>query len=358
MKIQSINSRVILNSQGSKAVECTVVLDSGESGTFAPPAGTSTGKYEAHAVGAEIANEQIKAVSTKLIAISNPDQKLLDEVLTRKEDLGANSSLAISIAYAIAADTLNTEKRLNLKDVQGSTFDMPKMMVLFFEGGVHASGKIGIQEFMAIYSDIFKAAEDFKKIETDLVDKGHFINAGMEGAMVSDKLTEKKAFEILNGKDIALDIGGEYLKDSETDILTLPQKYSIVSIEDPYSEDDVESWKKIYKKWGNKIMIVGDDLTVTNKNRIKKFANNAINAVIIKPNQQRVLQDAFDALDVCKQEGLKTIISHRSGETNQTFVSDLAITANADFVKFGAPIRGERVAKYNRILELARRHNV
>lgn len=343
MTIEKIETRLILNSQGQKAVECTVLLDNGAVGTFAPPAGTSVGKYEAKTIDAEVAQEQIKQITTSLKNINNIDQHILDEFLNSKSELGANTTLAISIAFAIAADTLG---------VKSDAFHTPKLMVLFFEGGVHASSNVGIQEFMLIYDDIFRAAEDFNKVKKQLIQKGHFVNTGMEGAMVSEKIGDKDALALLEGKDIALDVGGHYLEKSRVNMMSLAEQYSIASIEDPYPEDDVESWKKLYQRWSNEILIVGDDLTVTDKERIKQFANNAINAVIIKPNQQRTLTDTLEAVKVAKAEGLKIVVSHRSGETNQTFVSDLAIAIGADYVKFGAPVRGERVVKYNRLLKL------
>lgn len=343
MKIEKINARLILNSQGNKAIECFVLLDNGKTGVFAPPAGTSVGKYEARTVKPEIALEQIKKLTPEIIKMNDLTQESLDEFLVRDEQSGANSTLALSIAYAVAADTL--KKRF---PCQGK----PQMMVLFFEGGVHASNKVSFQEFLCIYDDIFAAAADFKKMKTKLEESGHFINFGMEGALVSENLSDEIIFDLMDGQKIGLDIGGNYLEGSKIEMMALPEKYKIVSIEDHFPEDEVEKWREFYKKWGNQLIIVGDDLTVTNKKRIQEFANNAINAVIIKPNQQRTLTDTLEAVATAKKENLKTIVSHRSGETNQSFVSDLAVAIAADFVKFGAPVRGERVEKYNKLLAL------
>lgn len=347
MKIVDLIPRLILNSQGRKAVECTVRLNNGSIGAFAPPEGTSVGKYEAKATTAEVALEQIKQITPELLKISDLDQERLDDFLNKQHEIGANAALAISLSFAIAADTLGVNK-----SIKSSTFYKPKLMVLFFEGGVHSSSQIGIQEFMLVYEDIIKAAADYNNLRRRLIQDGHFINSGMEGAMVSEKITDEEALELLAGSKIALDVGGQYLQGTKIDLMTLPEKYSIVSIEDPYPEDNIKNWRKLFQRWGQKILIVGDDLTVTDKNRIKTFANNAINAVIIKPNQQRTLTDTLAAVKIAKKAGLKIIVSHRSGETNQTFIADLAVAIEADYVKFGAPIRGERVVKYNRLLDL------
>lgn len=350
MRIESISARIILNSLGDKALECKVTLDDRRVGIFAPPAGTSTGKYEAHVVPVDQALEQIKEMISDLLSLQPIDQTSLDEYLLSRKGLGANTTIAISVAHALAADILG----LNSNIMKRKAFHMPQMMVLFFEGGMHAAGSISIQEFMVIYKDILQAAADFKQMKQHLTATGHLVNSGMEGAMVSDKLTEQQVFALLNGKEIALDVGGHYLENSETDIMSIPEQYSVVSVEDPYPEDDVSSWKRFYRQWGKQILVVGDDLTVTNSERIKQFAHNAINAVIIKLNQQKTLTDTLTAIKVAKENDLKTIISHRSGETNQTFIADLAIATKADFVKFGAPNRGERVLKYNRLLEFAK----
>lgn len=355
MQIKNVTPRLILNSQGKKAVECTIALDNGNIGTFAPPAGTSVGKYEAKTVNAETAAEQIKKISPELTKFSKVDQHVVDEFTKNKasdERIGANTTLAISIAYAIAADSLDIKSQAFNKSLKPG-FKKPQLMVLFFEGGVHASSNVKVQEYMCVYDDIFKAAEDYHAIKTKLEKDGHFVNCGMEGGMVSEKLTDEKILEILHDKPLALDIGGHYLEDNKAFFkgLALEKSANIVSVEDPYPEDEGRKWQEFYNKWHEKMLIVGDDLTVTNKERIKKFANNAINAVIIKPNQQYALTDTLEAIKTAKDEGLKTIVSHRSGETNQTFVADLAIATQANYVKFGAPVRGERVVKYNRIYE-------
>lgn len=355
MKIEKFFARTILNSQGHKAVECSVTLDNGAKGRFAPPAGTSVGKYEAKTVDAEVAVEQIDKIASEIVKLSTINQATLDEFLNSHTELGANTTLAISIAFAIAADTLGLNQ-----SIKGPSFYKPQLMVLFFEGGVHSASKVGIQEFMVVYEDIFRAAEDFNKLRHLLIQEGHFVNSGMEGGMVSEKLNDTQIFRLMKEKQLALDIGGAYFSADITpgDLLrktpgvTRSGSPGVYSIEDPFSEDDEDSWRKFYNRWHEKILIVGDDLTVTNKERIKEFANNAINAVIIKPNQQRTLTDTLEAVQTARNEGLKIIVSHRSGETNQTFVSDLAVAIEADYVKFGAPVRGERVAKYNRLLEL------
>jgi enolase len=351
MRINNISSRVILNSQGRKTVECTLTLDNGKGGTFAPPAGTSVGKYEAKTVSAEVSLDQIEKIAPEVKKLGNSDQNTLDEFLNKHNKLGANTTLSISIAFAIAANSLYIKSQAFNKSLKPG-FKKPKLMVLFFEGGVHASNKVSFQEFMGVYEDIFKAAKDYHQMKTLLEKEGHFINCGMEGALVSEKLTDEIIFMLMKGKKVALDLGGSYRKQSQIDVIEIPEKYNIVSIEDHYPEDDTDKWRKFYNRWHDKVLIVGDDLTVTNKDRIKKFANNAINAVIIKPNQQRTLTDTLEAVKAARDKGLKIIVSHRSGETNQTFVSDLAVAIGADYVKFGAPVRGERVVKYNKLLKL------
>lgn len=342
------------------------------------------------------------------------DQKMIDlDGTQNKKNLGANATLSVSLAAAKAAANylkLPLYKYLHeLYSLDGhwqeglgvdeGKFQMPKIMSVVIEAGKHSASNIEVQEFMIVpeaekYSDALEETADiYHELAEVLSGEKKSINVGLEGAYGPEVSSNHEAIEYIlqaiekttrlcsksfDGQEkknvgIALDVaasefyqdndGGHYALRSENIGLTTSQmigllsewvdKYPIISIEDGLAQDDFNGWKDLTTKLGGKTLIVGDDLTVTNAKRLKECIEKKIaNALIIKPNQIGTLSETFKTIHLAKENGYKTIISHRSGETNETFIADLSVAVSSDFIKTGAPSRGERLAKYNRLLEI------
>lgn len=404
VKIQKIYGCEILDSRGNPTVSATVQLSDGTTGTAAAPSGASTGKFEA--VELRDGDERRYGGKGVLGAVRNIDEIIspalekvhsltvreIDGVLKKldgtpnKAHLGANATLAVSLACARA---IAAHYRMPLYRYLGgaAAHQMPVPMMNILNGGAHAGNNIDIQEFMImpLAAENFReglrwCAEIYHTLGAELKKKGLSTAVGDEGGFAPDLSSDEDAIEeILNavekagysgGVKLALDAAGsewasngryrlpkrgvEY--DAEGLISYwegLVQKYPIFSIEDPLGEEDFESWAEMTARLGSKIQLVGDDLFVTNPERLQQgIDEGAANAILIKPNQIGTLTETLDAVDLAKRSGYKTIISHRSGETEDTFIADLAVAVNAGQIKTGAPCRTERVAKYNRLLRI------
>jgi len=404
VKIQKVFGCEILDSRGNPTVSATVQLSDGTMGTAAAPSGASTGKFEA--VELRDGDERryggkgvLKAVKNVNEIISPALEKVhsltvreIDGVLQKldgtpnKAHLGANATLAVSLACARA---IAAHYRMPLYRYLGgaAAHQMPVPMMNILNGGAHAGNNIDIQEFMImpLAAENFReglrwCAEIYHTLGAELKKKGLSTAVGDEGGFAPDLSSDEDAIEeILNAVEkagysgkvkLALDAAGsewatdghyrlpkrgvEY--DAEDSIAyweSLINKYPIFSIEDPLGEEDFESWAEMTARLGSKVQLVGDDLFVTNMERLQQgIDEGAANAILIKPNQIGTLTETLDAIDLAKRSGYKTIISHRSGETEDTFIADLAVAVNAGQIKTGAPCRTERVAKYNRLLRI------
>lgn len=408
-KIKQITAIEVLDSRGNPTVKATVTLDNNVSGSAAVPSGASTGKYEAlelrdhdtryGGLGVLNACENInKKIAKKLAGLDALDQKKIDSALIEldgtenKSNLGANAMLAVSLASTrAAAKSENTPLYKYLAKIY--KFKNPKKIpTVFFNiinGGAHADSGLSVQEFQIIpekfksFSEKLCAASEIShKLKTLLANAGYPIGVGDEGGFAPHLDSHSDAFEYIiraieeagyRGKvSLGIDAAASSFFDENEGSYTLKpentgleadrlislyqewaRKYNIISLEDGLAEDDFENWKKLNEKMGKNILNIGDDLLVTNTDRLKKALSfSAVNAAIVKPNQIGTLSETIEFIKLCQKNKVKIIVSHRSGETEDTFIADLAVAAGAEFVKFGAPCRGERTAKYNRLLEI------
>ncbi len=404
VKIQKIYGCEILDSRGNPTVSATVQLSDGTMGTAAAPSGASTGKFEAvelrdgdeRRYGGKGVLKAVKnineIISPALEKVHSLTMREIDGILQRldgtpnKARLGANATLAVSLACARA---IAAHYRMPLFRYLGgaAAHQMPVPMMNILNGGAHAGNNIDIQEFMImpLAAKSFReglqwCAEIYHTLGAQLKQKGLSTAVGDEGGFAPDLSSDEDAIEeILNAVEkagysgrvkLALDAAGsewatddhyrlpkrgvEYDSEQLIDYWEgLVNRYPIFSIEDPLGEEDFESWSEMTDRLGNRVQLVGDDLFVTNLERLQQgIDEGAANAILIKPNQIGTLTETLDAIDLAKRSGYKTIISHRSGETEDTFIADLAVAVNAGQIKTGAPCRTERVAKYNRLLRI------
>ena len=405
-QITKCTAREILDSRGYPTVEATVFLSDGTVGVASVPSGASTGIYEAYEK--RDGNEKryngkgvtdaicgiCKSISPLISGLNASEQYELDKLLIaldgteNKSKLGANATLAVSLATARAA--ANWYKLPLFRYLGGANaFRLPIPMMTILNGGAHASNNVEIQEFMIVpvgsktFSESLRTgSEIYHALGKILKKKGLATTVGDEGGYAPILESDEQAIELIceaikaAGYDtdcvkIALDAAasewctkeGEYTmpktnrphtKDSLIDYWKhLVDKYPIISIEDPLDQRDFEGWSKITSLLGNKIMLVGDDLFVTNKKRlVEGIKEKAANAILITPNQIGTLSETLSVIHTAQSASYSFIISHRSGETEDTTISDIAVALNAAFVKFGAPCRSERVAKYNRLLRI------
>ena len=379
-------------------------MENGISASSISPSGASTGAFEAHELrdkdlkkflGKSVnkAVENInKKICTQLKNLSANNQEQIDKVLLEldgsenKTNLGANATLAVSLAYAKCSAI---ENQISLFKNLGKSYSLPIPLMNIINGGVHADNDLNIQEFMIrpdsaknfmdAIEKCFLVIQNLKKL---LKSKKMLTNVGDEGGFAPSINTNEEALELIvqaieksdlkPGNDIVicLDVAanelindkGEYSIQSKTftsvvDVLNyyqkLTSKYPIKSIEDPFAEDDWESWKKMTNILGKKIQIVGDDLFVTNTKRLKKgILEKSANSILVKPNQIGTLTETLEVIEMAKKANFNTIISHRSGDTEDTFIADLAVATMSSQIKTGSLARSERVAKYNRLLRV------
>ncbi len=404
--ISSIRAREILDSRGNPTVEVTAQLSDGTTGQAAVPSGASTGSHEAlelrdgdrsrfNGLGVlkAVANVNQK-IAAAIVGMPATDQAAIDHRLIEldgtpdKSRLGANAILGASLAVAHAAANLqDTPLFTYLGGTEVSTLPVPMMNIL--NGGKHASGSTDFQEFMVVpagastfHHALQMGTEVFHSLRRVLKDKGLDTNVGDEGGFAPSLPSNKEAIEAVlsaiekagyrPGRDcyIALDIAaselykeGQYVLSREGVSLSPGEmvdyyvrwvsSYPIISIEDGMAEDDWDGWQLLTEKVGNEILIVGDDLYVTNVNRLSKGIKLAAsNSILIKLNQIGTLTETITAVQMAHQAGWAAIISHRSGETEDTTIADLTVGLNTGLIKAGAPCRSERTAKYNRLLRI------
>ena len=404
--------REILDSRGNPTIEAEVLAGENIVGRAAVPSGASTGKYEAVELrdqeeryggkGVERAVENVNSCLAKAVIGMNVfDQKEIDRALCKadgtenKSNLGANAILGVSMAAArAAAKGLNIPLYRYLGGVQAKKMPVPMMNIL--NGGVHADNPLDIQEFMIVpvretsFRERLRiCAEIYHMLRAVLKGKGLQTGVGDEGGFAPELADTKEALRTIRdaaeragyrmGRDImiALDVAaselyieekGGYIfagegKKGEPVVRTteemisyyeeLVEEFPIFSIEDPLDEEDWDGWKKLTKKIGNRVQLVGDDLFVTNAQRLRKGIElGAANAILIKVNQIGTLSETFETIKTAQEAGYNVIVSHRSGETEDTIIADIAVAFNTGQIKTGAPCRSERVAKYNRLLRI------
>ena len=401
--IKEVAAREILDSRGNPTVEVEVKLDNGFIGRAAVPSGASTGAFEAVELrdggkrylgkGVEIAVKNInEKISKVVIGLKAEEQRVLDEKMIsldgtkNKSVLGANAILGVSLATARAA-SLSANQSL-FKFLGGNEAKiLPVPMMNILNGGSHADTNVDIQEFMVapIGADTFKeslrwGAEIYHSLKSVLKKKGLVTSIGDEGGFAPNLASNRAALDLIleaveiagfkAGSDIALamDVAAtEFHEDGSYNFegkkLTSDQMisyyselvtaYPLVSIEDPLDEDDWAGWAKLTSELGQKVQIVGDDLFVTNPERLQRgIDSNTANALLVKVNQIGSLTETIDAVSLAHKNGYRSMMSHRSGETEDTTIADLAVALNCGQIKTGAPARSERVAKYNQLLRI------
>jgi len=347
MRIKTIIANKILNSAGNWTVECHLELEDGRKAAASVPCGISRGKSEIAGVPA---NQALKQITTEIFPLLKDNDRLTQisvDQLIGGRGWGSNATLAVSVAFARASGLFASPGDQRL----------PKMMVLVFEGKKHGNKQLTIQEFMIIVDEIEAGVDFYQSAKEYLAANNLITTVGSEGGFSPPGITDEKILTImkeLGGTSIALDAAATDNNPPAEQLLSFIKTYPITSIEDPVPENEPEKWREFFsqaRKLNPTLMVVGDDLTVTNSAKILQGAKEGLfNSVIIKPNQQGTISAAIESIKVAKEQGIKTIVSHRGQETNDSWIVDLAIKEKVDFVKFGAPCRGERVAKYNRLL--------
>jgi len=411
-KILNISAREILDSRGNPTIETKIILDNGMTAKASVPSGASTGEHEAIELrdndkkryggkGVLKAVENVnKIIATNLKDVDIHKQQVIDDLMVKldgtanKSKLGANSILSVSLACArTAALCRNLELYEYLADCYGfdKNFALPTPAFNIFNGGKHADTNLDFQEFMIIpvkeirFSEkVRMGAEIFHELGIVLKSGGYDTDVGNEGGYAPDINSSIQAIEfimaaIVNagyspGNDIGLgiDVGSSELFNKETNkyIFKLDKanftsdtlvglyydwfrKYPIISIEDGLAEDDWSGWRELTKELGDEMLLIGDDLFVTNINRLREgLKEKAGNAILIKPNQVGTLSETIECVKLAQKHNYKIMVSHRSGETTDDFISDLAVAIKADYIKAGSLCRGERLAKYNRLMEI------
>ena len=411
LAIKGVNAIEVFDSRGNPTVEVEIITEGGFSGIALVPSGASTGSFEAVELRdgderlngkgvTEAVNNVNKKIAKELEDMNVYDQSKIDETLIKldgsenKSKLGANAILGVSIATAkAAANSLGMSLYNYLGGVNAKKIPTPMMNIL--NGGKHSDNNISIQEFMImpIGGKTFRqkmemGVEVYHKLKKVLKEKGYSTAVGDEGGFAPNLKGEEEAIELIleaiqkcgyiPGEDvvIALDVASTEMWEEATKIgkegyyfwkedifktrqemieyiIELTRRYPIVSVEDGLAEEDWEGWKVLTQKIGREVKLVGDDLFVTNQKRLKKgIKQNVANSILIKPNQIGTLTETLETIELAKNNGYKTIISHRSGETEDTTIADIAVATNSEYIKAGAPCRTDRVAKYNRLLNI------
>ena len=409
-KIKNIHARQIIDSRGNPTVEATVTTTSGTISSASVPSGASTGKHEAVELrdndknlylGRSVFNavNKIKTIlNNELVGLSVFDQKLIDQKMidldatNNKSNLGANSILAVSLAVAKAASQDSGKYLFNYLANDDNAIELPIPMMNILNGGSHADNSIDFQEFMImpIGADSFSKAlqmgvEVFHNLKNELLINGYSTNVGDEGGFAPNLNSNEEAIEIVlksiesagyrPGHDIYIAIdaaasefynleekkyhfhksSGEKLTSSELVSYwkNWTKKYPILSIEDGLDEDDWEGWIELTSELGSNLQLVGDDLFVTNCTRLQKGINNDVaNSILIKYNQIGTLMETIQAINLAKKHSYLTVMSHRSGETEDVSISDLSVAFNTGQIKTGSISRTDRVAKYNQLLRI------
>lgn len=404
--LTDVYAREILDSRGNPTVEVEVYLEDGTIGTAAVPSGASTGMFEAVELrdgdkgrylgkGVEQAVANVNdVIGPEIIGFDASEQVAIDNLMIEldgtpnKAKLGANAILGVSMAVAKAAAA---SYDLPLFQYLGGTNakELPVPMMNILNGGAHADNNVDIQEFMImpVGADSFKeglraCAEVYHTLKNVLKEKGLATGVGDEGGFAPNLGSNEEALQVIceaikaagyePGSDFKLAIdaaSSEFYKDGKYNLAgegkvktaaemvefyaDLVEKYPIISIEDGLAEEDWEGWKLLTDRIGKKVQLVGDDLFVTNTERLAKgIAADTANAILIKVNQIGTLTETFDAIEMAKRAGYTCVISHRSGETEDATIADIAVAVNAGQIKTGAPARSERVAKYNQLLRI------
>ena len=412
LEIESVRALEVLDSRGNPTVQVEVVTEGGFSGVAMVPSGASTGSFEAVELrdgdkerylgkGVLKAVENVNEVISKEIEGMNVyEQAKIDATMIKldgtenKGKLGANAMLGVSLAVAkAAAASLGMSLYNYIGGVNAKELPVPMMNIM--NGGKHADSSLSVQEFMIMpvgaktFSECMRmGVEVYHNLKKVLKSKGYSTGVGDEGGFAPNLGSEEEAVELIieaikqagykPGEDVCLPLDvaatemfdeakkigkdGYYFwktdefktKDQMIDfIVELAEKYPIISIEDGLAEEDWESWKKLTERIGNKVQLVGDDLFVTNMKRLQKgIDNNTANSILIKLNQIGTLTETLDAIELAKRNGYTAVVSHRSGETEDTTLADVAVATNAGQIKTGAPCRTDRVAKYNRLLNI------
>jgi len=402
-KIIKVHARQVFDSRGNPTIEAEVILDNNIKSSSIVPSGASTGAFEAHELRDNDKNyflgksvlkavENVNSIISKnIISLDPNDQKKIDDTLLKldgsenKKNLGANSLLAVSLAVRKAAVILNNENYFDYK----KNISLPYPLMNIINGGAHADNDLNIQEFMIrpdsaknfmdAIEKCFLVIQSLKKI---LKSKNLLVNVGDEGGFAPSIKSNEEALNLIvdaidsaklkPGKDLSIcldvaaneliDKNGNYSIQSGTyenvdNVIkyykNIVSKYPIKSIEDPFAEDDWNAWTKLTSELGKNVQIVGDDLFVTNEKRLKKgIDEKSANSILIKVNQIGTLTETLNVIDLAQKNNFRTIISHRSGDSEDTFIADLAVSTNSSQIKTGSLARSERVAKYNRLLRI------
>jgi len=405
-KIKKIHSRMIIDSRGNPTIEADVTLEDGALGRAAVPSGASTGSKEAielrdgdknqyHGKGVSKAVNNVNEIISKEIqGMEAEDQASIDEKMNtmdgtdNKSNLGANAILAVSMAVAQAGASSQKKNLFEYLNPNGP-YSLPTPMMNIINGGAHADNNIDIQEFMIIpagrpnFSEAIRCgAEIFQTLKVNLGKKNLATTVGDEGGFAPNLTSNDEVLQLITesiegagyqaGKDVFLGLdcaSTEYYKNDDyylnsenlalnssqmTDYLSaLCDKYPIISIEDGMSENDWDGWRILTERLGKNIQLVGDDLFVTNPKILQQGIDKKIaNSVLIKVNQIGTLTETFKTINLAKRAGYSTVISHRSGETEDTMIADIAVAFNAMQIKTGSMSRSERIAKYNQLLRI------
>jgi enolase len=405
--VASVIGREVLDSRGNPTVEAEVLLESGIAGRASVPSGASTGSHEALELrdkdpkrylgkGVQKAVENIhRVIAPKLVGMEILDQKGIDTAMLQwdgtpnKTRLGANALLAVSLACSkAAANDLGIPLYRHIGGLSANHLPLPQMNIL--NGGAHADNNLDLQECMIlpIGAKSFREAlrmgvEVFHTLKSILKEKGYHTSVGDEGGFAPTLHSNEEAFSLIleaiqksgyrPGKDVGLGMdaaASEFYRNrfyflkaemqpkrTSTQMIdyyeALIKKFPILSIEDGLAEDDWKGWKMMTLRLGKKVQLVGDDLFVTNPRRLSRGIQEGVaNAILVKPNQIGTLTETIEVIKMAKRAGYKTIISHRSGETEDTTIADLAVATNAGQIKTGAPSRTDRVAKYNQLIRI------
>lgn len=346
MKIKDIKAIKQLSSMGNATIKVRLWLENNVTASVVIPAGISAGKYEAPNIPADDAIQQVLAIKDTILS-GDWDQEQLDKKLVASKIAG-NSSLAVSAAFWKATTIAGKELHYD---------SFPKLNMLLFEGGKHGNPNLTIQEFMLIEDSIEQAIEDYKTMRHYLETQHIETTVGAEGGFSPMNFTNRLVLELIKtvfpGRQLALDAAGSFKENQEQEYQTLFNNYNIYYLEDPHSDEDWQKWAAFFAQYGTDKLLVGDDLTVTNASRIQQAIDEkAINGVIIKPNQNGTISGTIEAVELARKNNLKVIVSHRGEETSDDWIVDFALSVKADYVKFGGINRGERIAKYNRLLTL------